>query len=111
MASYDMQIKGGTIVDGTRVPRYRGDVWIKDGRIAQLGGRAPGSAEEVVDIFGARVAPEGIQVRHPAFDVTPARLITAIITERGVLRPPYEEAIRALYNDCSPRSGSAAASF
>ncbi len=57
------------------------------------------SAEEVVDIFGARVAPEGIQVRHPAFDVTPARLITAIITERGVLRAPYEEAIRALFND------------
>ena len=52
------------------------------------------SAEEVTDIFGARVAPEGIHVRHPAFDVTPARLITAIITERGVLRAPYEEAIR-----------------
>ncbi len=57
------------------------------------------SAEEVTDIFGSRVAPEGIRVRHPAFDVTPARLITAIITERGVLRPPYGEAIRALYND------------
>jgi methylthioribose-1-phosphate isomerase len=57
------------------------------------------SAEEVVEVFGSRVAPEGIQVRHPAFDVTPARLITAIITERGVLRPPYGEAIRALYND------------
>ena len=52
------------------------------------------SAEEVVDIFGARVAPDGISVRHPAFDVTPARLITAIITDRGVLRPPYDEAIR-----------------
>jgi len=52
------------------------------------------SAEEVTDIFGARMAPEGIHVRHPAFDVTPARLITAIITDRGVLRPPYEEAIR-----------------
>jgi len=52
------------------------------------------SASEVVDIFGSRVAPEGVQVRHPAFDVTPARLITAIITDRGVLRPPYEEAIR-----------------
>jgi len=56
------------------------------------------SAEEVVDIFGSRVAPEGIRVRHPAFDVTPARLITAIITERGVVRAPYEEAIRALFN-------------
>jgi methylthioribose-1-phosphate isomerase len=57
------------------------------------------SAEEVTEMFGARVAPVGIQVRHPAFDVTPARLITAIITDRGVLRPPYEEAIRALFND------------
>ncbi len=55
------------------------------------------SAQEVVDIFGSRVAPEGINVRHPAFDVTPARLITAIITERGVLRAPYEEAIRSLF--------------
>jgi methylthioribose-1-phosphate isomerase len=57
------------------------------------------SAEEVTEVFGARVAPEGIAVRHPAFDVTPARLITAIITDRGVLRPPYEEAIRKLFND------------
>lgn len=57
------------------------------------------SAEEVVEIAGSRVAPEGVHVRHPAFDVTPARLITAIITERGVLRPPYEEAIRTLFND------------
>ena len=56
------------------------------------------SAQEVTEIFGARVAPEGVAVRHPAFDVTPARLITAIITERGVLRPPYEEAIRNVFS-------------
>jgi methylthioribose-1-phosphate isomerase len=56
------------------------------------------SADEVVDIFGKRVAPEGIHVRHPAFDVTPARLITAIITERGVVRPPFAEGIRGLFN-------------
>ena len=55
------------------------------------------SAQEVTDIGGTRMAPEGIHVRHPAFDVTPARLITAIITERGVLRAPYTEAIRGLY--------------
>jgi methylthioribose-1-phosphate isomerase len=54
------------------------------------------SAAEVVEMFGSRVAPEGIHVRHPAFDVTPARLITAIITERGVLRAPYGEAIAKL---------------
>jgi len=40
-----------------------------------------------------RVAPAGVAVRHPAFDVTPAALITAIITERGILRPPFAESI------------------
>jgi methylthioribose-1-phosphate isomerase len=55
------------------------------------------SAQEVTEIFGVRVAPEGIQVRHPAFDVTPARLVTAIITERGVLRAPYEDSIRQVF--------------
>jgi methylthioribose-1-phosphate isomerase len=55
------------------------------------------SAQEVVEIHGTRVAPEGIHVRHPAFDVTPARLITAIITERGVLRAPYAESIATLF--------------
>jgi methylthioribose-1-phosphate isomerase len=51
------------------------------------------SANEVVETFGHRIAPEGISVRHPAFDVTPARLITAIITERGVLRAPFTSSI------------------
>ena len=55
------------------------------------------SADEVTQIGGTRVAPEGVAVRHPAFDVTPARLITAIITDRGVLRGPYEEAIRGVF--------------
>jgi methylthioribose-1-phosphate isomerase len=55
------------------------------------------SAQEVTDMNGMRMAPEGIQVRHPAFDVTPARLITAIITERGVMRAPYGEAIARLF--------------
>jgi methylthioribose-1-phosphate isomerase len=55
------------------------------------------SAAEVTSIGGMAIAPENVTVRHPAFDVTPARLITAIITDRGVLRPPYEEAIRALF--------------
>jgi methylthioribose-1-phosphate isomerase len=51
------------------------------------------SASEVTRIGGVEIAPEGISVRHPAFDVTPARLITAIITDRGVLRAPYGESI------------------
>jgi methylthioribose-1-phosphate isomerase len=48
------------------------------------------SAAEVTEIAGTRIAPEGVAVRHPAFDVTPARLITAIITDRGVFRAPYD---------------------
>jgi methylthioribose-1-phosphate isomerase len=47
-------------------------------------------ASEVTELFGTRTAPAGIAVRNPAFDVTPARLITAIITEIGILRPPWE---------------------
>jgi methylthioribose-1-phosphate isomerase len=46
---------------------------------------------EVTTCGGARVAPEGIEVVNPAFDVTPARLVTAIVTEQGVVRPPFEE--------------------
>jgi methylthioribose-1-phosphate isomerase len=54
------------------------------------------SSAEVLEAFGKRIAPLGVRARHPAVDVTPARLITAIITDRGVLRPPYGPAIHAL---------------
>ncbi|MFL5310797.1 MAG: S-methyl-5-thioribose-1-phosphate isomerase [Myxococcales bacterium] len=53
-------------------------------------------ADEVTHMAGSRVAAEGASVFNPAFDVTPARLITAIVTERGVARPPYEQALREL---------------
>jgi N-acyl-D-amino-acid deacylase len=56
MADFDLHIKDGTVVDGTRVPRYRADVWIREGRIAQIGGRAPGLARRVIDADGAIVA-------------------------------------------------------
>ena len=67
MAEFDIQIKGGTIVDGTRVPRYRGDVWIKDGKIAQLGGRASGFAKRVIDADGLIVAPGFVDL-HTHYD-------------------------------------------
>lgn len=51
------------------------------------------SAQELTHIRGVRVAPEGIDVYNPAFDVTPHENITGIITEAGVLRPPYLESI------------------
>ena len=67
MADFDIQIKGGTIVDGTRVPRYRGDVWIKDGKIAQIGGRAPGFAKKTIDADGLIVAPGFVDL-HTHYD-------------------------------------------
>ena len=48
---------------------------------------------EVTEVFGTRVAPDDISALNFAFDVTPAELITAIITEAGVLEPPYEQSI------------------
>jgi methylthioribose-1-phosphate isomerase len=51
------------------------------------------SAEEVASFRGQRVAPEGAAVYNPAFDVTPGHLITAFVTECGIVRPPYGESI------------------
>lgn len=51
---------------------------------------------EVTEVLGSRIAPPGIAARNPAFDVTPARLVTAIVTERGIARPPYSVSLRAL---------------
>jgi methylthioribose-1-phosphate isomerase len=53
-------------------------------------------ASEVTHVFGVAVAPEGTTVQNPAFDVTPNRYVTAIITERGVAKPPFEESLRGL---------------
>ncbi|HYM13183.1 MAG TPA: S-methyl-5-thioribose-1-phosphate isomerase [Bryobacterales bacterium] len=54
------------------------------------------AASEVTHFGGAAIAPEGVAVENPAFDVTPHRYVTAIITERGVAREPYTETLRAL---------------
>ena len=50
--------------------------------------------EEVAGFAGRSVLPEGVPVRHPAFDVTPAELVDGIVTEQGVARPPYRESLR-----------------
>jgi methylthioribose-1-phosphate isomerase len=60
------------------------------------------SAAEVTHVFGRPVAPVGTTVENPAFDVTPARYVTAIITEKGVARAPYEESLRTLANTSDP---------
>ena len=51
---------------------------------------------EVTEIQGVRIAPSGIAVRNPAFDVTPHAYVAAIITERGIATAPYEESLRWL---------------
>ena len=49
---------------------------------------------EVTHGFGRQTAPDGVKVYNPAFDVTPARLITAIVTEHGLVRPPFADGLR-----------------
>lgn len=53
------------------------------------------SPDEVTSVQGVRLAPAGVEAWNPAFDVTPAELVAALVTEVGVLRPPYTETIAA----------------
>ena len=60
-------------------------------------------AREVTQVAGTPIAPSGIAVWNPAFDVTPAPLVTAIITDAGVARPPYSQSLPALHDaDADP---------
>jgi methylthioribose-1-phosphate isomerase len=51
--------------------------------------------DEVARAFGHTLVPEGVPVRHPAFDITPAALVSAIVTEAGIARPPFAESLAA----------------
>ncbi|RLB03944.1 MAG: S-methyl-5-thioribose-1-phosphate isomerase [Deltaproteobacteria bacterium] len=53
--------------------------------------------EEVIAPWGKRIAPMGIGVRNPAFDITPHRYVTAIVTERGVIRAPFKETLKRMW--------------
>jgi methylthioribose-1-phosphate isomerase len=57
------------------------------------------SQDEVLFVKGQRLGPEGVAARNPAFDVTPAALVSAIITNQGVARAPYAESLAALTRD------------
>ena len=61
---------------------------------------------EVTHVGPTRLTPKGAHVRNPAFDVTPAKYVTAIITERGVARPPYHESLAALVSGAQLAVGS-----
>jgi methylthioribose-1-phosphate isomerase len=65
------------------------------------------SSREVTHIFDRQIAPSGIRVANPAFDVTPHDLVTAIITERGIARPPYNKSIPRIVKGESAKSTTA----
>jgi len=71
------------------------DLSLPDGSQIPIEERQP---LEVTHSGDTQVAPDGVAVRNPAFDVTPARLITAIITERGVVQGDYRTGLRALFD-------------
>lgn len=74
-------------------PRSTIDLTLPTGKQIPIEQRDP---SEVTTFGGVAVAPEGIQVANPAFDVTPNAYVTALITEAGVARPPYTESLPAL---------------
>ena len=63
--------------------------------------------EEVLEFRGVRIAPQGTQVRNPAFDVTPAELISGIVTEEGVIRAPFDTGLRAATEGAKARWAAA----
>ena len=65
-------------------------------------------ADEVTAFAGTRTAPDGAAAANPAFDVTPACYVGAIITERGIARPPYAESLRRLADSATPPAASPA---
>jgi len=75
-------------------PRSTIDRGLRDGNRIPIEERAP---REVREVAGHCVTLPYVEVRNPAFDVTPAKYITGIITERGIARPPYEKSLRALF--------------
>src|SRR4051812_31081641 len=58
---------------------------------------------EVSHLGASQLTPDGAHIRNPAFDVTPFRYITAIVTERGILRPPYSESLAAAFERIASR--------
>jgi methylthioribose-1-phosphate isomerase len=63
------------------------------------------SPDEVTAVHGATIAPEGVGALNPAFDVTPNRYVTAIITERGIALPPYQDSLANLFRSEVPARG------
>src|SRR4029078_3633189 len=59
------------------------------------------NSKEVTHIAGKQMVPDGVQIENPAFDVTPAKYVTAIVTERGIAKAPYTESLSRLADAAS----------
>ena len=70
------------------------DMSLSDGLKIPIEERSP---EEVTHIGDKRIVPDGVPVKNPAFDVTPSKLVSGIITERGIATPPYADSLRELF--------------
>ena len=70
------------------------DIATRDGDMIPMEERAP---EEITRIGGRLIGPRGVKALNPAFDITPARYITAIITEKGIVMPPYKKEIKRMF--------------
>ena len=79
------------------------DLETPDGSQIPIEQRAP---TEITHMAGKRIAPEGVSIENPAFDVTPAKYVAAIVTERGIVRPPYGESIRRLAQQSAADGGA-----
>ncbi len=103
-ASGDVANKIGTyslavLASSHHIPFYVAAPWSTIDLAAATGADIPieeRGSEEVLVIGGQRIAPDGVEARYPAFDVTPAALVTAIITERGIARPPLGRSLAEL---------------
>lgn len=84
------------------------DLETPDGAAIPIEERKP---EEVLSFRGVRIAPPDTEVRNPSFDVTPAELITGIVTEEGVVRGPLTEGLAAAVTSSNARHAAAAAIF
>jgi methylthioribose-1-phosphate isomerase len=84
------------------------DLATPDGAAIPIEERKP---EEVLSFRGVRIAPPDTEVRNPSFDVTPAELITGIVTEEGVVRAPFAEGLATAVASSNARHATAAAMF
>ena len=79
MPEFDLVIRGGTVVDGTGIPKFRADVGIKDGRVAMISGRINAAGAKELDASGCIVAPGAVDL-HTHYDAP---------SSTGTLMPPF----------------------